>query len=211
MRHLFQEAFRAIRTHRRVYVILNLSFYGLVIFGAVWVVFFPEVQQFLLKRVRLSLNQGGLKAVADVYRNGQVFAAMGLTFVTNLFAGALASVTIPSLLVPLSGLLVGFFRALIWGLLLSPADPHLRWATIPHGVTLLLEGQGYVLAMLAAYAHGKAWVRPQSVGEQTHRGGYVHGLKSSLSIYLLVVLMLAIAAIYEALEVIYLAPLLVQR
>jgi hypothetical protein len=157
----------------------------------------------LLRRVREALGHGGLKKVGAAYGGGHVFAAVGLTFLLNLFATAMASIAIPSLIAPFLGLLIGFGRAVIWGLLLSPADPQLRWAMIPHGVTLLLEGQ--------AYAHAVAWLRPQTVGQRTHLGGYLAGLKSTALIYLLVILMVAVAAVYEALEVIYLAPLLTAR
>ena len=211
MKRLLVKALRLVQRNRRAYVVINVVFYGLVIVGALAVVLFPEVQQFLLKQIRHGLSQGRLRVIAEAYREGRVLATIGLTFAANLFMGALAAVTIPSLLVPFSGLAIGLLRSLLWGLVLSPADPHLRWAMIPHAGTLLLEGQAYVLAMLAAYIHGKAWLSPRSVGEQTHSRGYLSGLKSTASIYVLVVVVLAVAAIYEALEVIYLAPLLIQR
>jgi hypothetical protein len=133
--------------------------------------------------------------------------AILLTFVVNLFLGSLLTITIPSLIVPFSGLLMGVFRAIVWGLLLSPAEPKFRGAMIPHSLTLLLEGQGYILAMLAAYVLGRALIWPSSVGVETHAGGYVAGLKQTGSLYVLVTLFLAVAAVYEAVEVIYLIPL----
>jgi hypothetical protein len=78
---------------------------------------------------------------------------------------------------------------------------------IPHSLVLLLEGQGYILAMLAAFVASKAFVRPEAYGMQGHLRGYVEGLRRGAWIYLLVVLVLAAAAVYEAFEVIYLAPL----
>ena len=40
------------------------------------------------------------------------------------------------------------------------------------------------------------------------RTGYVKGLRDATQVYLLVAAVLAVAAVYEALEVIYLVPLL---
>jgi hypothetical protein len=112
------------------------------------------------------------------------------------------------MLVPFSGLLTGLWRAAAWGLLLAPVDPRLRWVMIPHSLTLLLEGQAYVVAMFAAYRLGAGFLRPRSVQVATAWEGYRAGVRNTVFLYSLVVLLLAVAAVYEALEVIFLAPLL---
>ncbi len=80
---------------------------------------------------------------------------------------------------------------------------------IPHSLTLVIEGQAYILAMLGAWILGRAFVSPQRVGALSWKEGYLRGLRSGASIYLLVAIVLAVAAVYEVLEVIYLVPLLV--
>jgi hypothetical protein len=62
--------------------------------------------------------------------------------------------------------------------------------------------------MLAVYIHGKAFLWPHKYGRVGHAQGYLEGLRRTGWLYVLVVLCLAVAAVYEALEVIYLAPLL---
>jgi hypothetical protein len=74
-------------------------------------------------------------------------------------------------------------------------------------ILLILEGQGYVLAMLAAYLQGKAFIFPQSVGVTTRWQGYWVGVKRSARLYLLVVLVLAVSAVYEATFVILMPKL----
>lgn len=206
---LLQPAFDVIRQNRKAYIALNAVYYGLVILAMIYVFTNPSLQRNLLDAVGQSFAEGPLSAVSDAYTGAQVIPAMLLTFVVNLLLGSFAEITIPSLIVPFSGLLMGVIRAVLWGLLLSPAEPTLAGAMIPHSLTLLLEGQGYVLAMLAAVAHGRAFLWPGSVGVQGHARGYLTGLKQSAWLYVLVALVLAIAAIYEALEVIFLAPLFV--
>ncbi len=49
----------------------------------------------------------------------------------------------------------------------------------------------------------------QSVRLETHRQGYVEGLKRTNKMYILVILTLAIAAVYEVLEVVLIAKLTV--
>jgi hypothetical protein len=73
---------------------------------------------------------------------------------------------------------------------------------IPHSLTLILEGQAYILAILASYVQGVAFLRPQSVGVAGHRQGYFEGAKRTARLYVLVAIVLAVAAVYEAVEVI---------
>ena len=205
---VFQSALRIIGEFRRTYVVLNLVYYGLVVCGMAFVAFHPSLQQLLLGVVASAFTEGPLSVVGSAYSGGQLLLAMLLTFMVNLVIASVLWITLPSLLIPFSGLLTGALRAVVWGLLLSPTTPELRIIMIPHSLTLVLEGQGYILAMLAAYVQGKAFLWPGTVAAATRGQGYVAGMKRSLRLYLLVVVVLAAAAVYEALEVILVIPLL---
>ena len=148
---------------------------------------------------------GPLAFVGQAYVNAKVLTAITATFFINLFIGSFASITLPSLIVPFSGFLMGIYRAAIWGLLLSPAHPDMRLIMIPHSLTLIIEGQAYILTLLAVYIQGRAFLWPQSVGSESRIKGYLEGLKRTGKIYLLVILTLVIAAIYEVLEVVIMA------
>ena len=74
---------------------------------------------------------------------------------------------------------------------------------LPHALTIVLDGQAYVLVMLAVYLHGKHWLRPQDL---SRRQGHALGMKLTLRIYALVIPLLLVTAAYEAVEVIYFAP-----
>jgi hypothetical protein len=67
---------------------------------------------------------------------------------------------------------------------------------------LIIEGQAYILALLAAYIQGRAFLWPQTVGLESRAKGYVDGLKRTGKLYLLIILTLAVAAVYEVLEVV---------
>lgn len=203
-----RSALEIIGESRRAYIVLNLVYYGLVICGMIYVAFNPSLQQTLIETVGDAFTEGPLSAVGSAYIGGQVLLAIALTFVVNLILGSIIFITLPSLVIPFSGLLLGAYRALMWGLILSPTAPELRAVMIPHSLTLILEGQAYVLAMLAAYVQGRAFLWPRSVGAATRRQGYGVGVKRSARVYLLVVLLLAVAAVYEALEVILMSWLL---
>jgi hypothetical protein len=203
-----RRALMVIQAEKGAYIYLNILYYGLVLLGMIYVTFFnPGLQETLMQAAGKAFNEGPLAAVGSAYGGGQVFQAMVVTFIVNLFLGSMVEMSLPSLIIPFSGLLMGVYRAILWGLLLSPANASLSGPMIPHSLTLLIEGQAYILVMLAIYIHGKAFLRPQAYGMQGRLHGYLEGLKRTGWIYLLVTLVLAIAAIYEAFEVIYLAPL----
>ncbi len=200
---------RLVWQYRRSYLAINVVFYGLVACGMVYVTFHPEVQEMLTQAVLLSFTEGPLATVAEAYAGGEVFKSIILTFAVNFAIASVLVIFVPSLLIPFSGVFIGVVRAAMWGLLLAPTTPELRAAMIPHSLTLVIEGQAYVLAMLGAWILGRAFVSPQSVGALSRKEGYLRGLRNGASVYLLVAIVLAVAAVYEVLEVIYLVPLLV--
>jgi len=205
---MFSGALALVRQFRRPYIALNLAYYGLVIGGMIFVTFRPSVQQFLLETVAGAFMEGPLSAVGSAYVGGEVLASAVLTFIVNLVLASILCITLPSLLIPFSGLVAGGLRAVLWGLLLSPGMPELRMVMIPHCVTLVLEGQAYVLAMLGVYIHGRAFLWPDTAGAASRRQAYLGGVRSALRLYVLVAIVLAVAAIYEAVEVIFIIPLL---
>jgi hypothetical protein len=208
-RRLVGRALSVIRQHKRAYIGLNLAYYGLVGLAMVFVASSPDIQQALTDSVILAFSEGPLAPVAEAYNQGNVLTAAFFTFVVNFFAGTLLVLFVPSLVIPFGGVAFGLVRATLWGLLLAPTSPELRQAMIPHSLTLVLEGQGYILAMLAAWVHGLGFVSPRTVDQTTHLRGWLAGLRRSLWLYVLVVVILAIAAVYEAIEVIYIVPRLV--
>ncbi len=205
--NLIRQAWAIVKENRRAYIIINVVYYGLVAIFMLVAAFNQSVQETLLKTAGAGFTSGFFAFVGKTYGSGQVLSAMGITFVINFFVGTFLEITLPSLVVPFIGMFMGVLRAALWGLLLSPAYPPLRLLMIPHSLTLILEGQGYIMGLLAVYVQGKAFLWPGSIGVEGHWRGYVEGLKQTGWLYSLVILMLLVAAIYEALEVIFLAPL----
>jgi hypothetical protein len=199
---IIKNALAVVRQHRRAYLILNLAYYGLVILGMIYSAFNPGPQKMLLESVGQALTEGPLAMVAGAYTSGKLLAAVALTFLVNFFVGSLGSIGLPSLAIPFSGLLMGAYRALTWGVLFSPTDRQLALTMIPHSITLLLEGQAYILAMLAAVVQGQAFLWPATAGGQGRRQGFKAGVRQAAWVYVLVIGVLFIAAVYEAVEVI---------
>jgi len=194
-----------LRRHARAYLMMNVIFYGVYLLGMAVVLLDPPMQGRLNDQIRRELNTGPMAIVAHAYESGNVLAAILLTFVVNLLIGCIVTMSLPSTLIPFAGIAAGAWRAALWGVMLSPVAPEHGLAILPHHLNSVLEGQAYVLAMLAAYRQGR-WVFPTTT---CHRGEiWGDGFLDTLRLYRLIIPMLALAAIYEAVEVIYLAPLL---
>ena len=202
MKNLIKSAWGLVQENRRAYIVINILYYGLVVICMIYVAFNQELQKSLMNEIGAAFMTGPLAFVGQAYVNARVFTAILATFFVNLLIGSFASVTLPSLIIPFSGLLVGVYRAILWGLLLSPANPDLRLTMIPHSITLIIEGQAYILTMLAAYIQGRAFLWPKSVGLESRTKGYLEGLKRTGKLFSLIILTLAIAAIYEVIEVV---------
>ena len=202
MKNLIKSAWGLVQENRRAYIVINILYYGLVVICMIYVAFNQELQKSLMNEIGAAFMTGPLAFVGQAYVNARVFTAILATFFVNLLIGSFASVTLPSLIIPFSGILVGIYRAILWGLLLSPANPDLRLLMIPHSITLIIEGQAYILTMLAAYIQGRAFLWPKSVGLESRTKGYLEGLKRTGKLFSLIILTLAIAAIYEVIEVV---------
>ena len=201
-KYMLRGSLAVVKEHRRAYLLLNLTYYGLIAAAMAYVAFDPGLQRSLLEAVGKAIGTGPMETIAGAYGGGRLLLAVVLTFTVNVIGGSFVYITLPSLIVPFSGLVLGAFRALLWGLMFSPT------AVMGAGFflllpTIVLEGQGYVLAMLAAYVQGVAFVRPRSVGEKSHGRGYLEGLKRSARIYVLVAIVLVVAAVVEAVSVIF--------
>ncbi len=207
---LLGNALRLLRRYWRSYLTINAVYFGLMAAAMVFVSFNRELQDSLLKAIVADLKDGTLSPVAKVYTEGHVAAAVAVTFLVNFLAGSLLFITLPSLVVPFSGLALGCVRAAMWGVMFAPSGDEWTSLRVVRGALIvglvLLEGHGYTLAMLAAYAQGKSFLLPQTAGASTLAQGYWAGIKSSAAIYLLVALQLLAAAVYEAVLAIIILP-----
>ena len=203
-----QSAWALVKENKRAYIVFNILYYGLVLVFMGVAAMNPAVQDELIRVVGESFMTGPLAVVGEAYVNLEVLNAIGLTFVVNLLLASLLVITVPSLVIPFSGLLMGIYRAVLWGLIFFPGHPDMQVVMIPHSLTLILEGQAYILVMLAVWLQGRAFLFPQSAGVEGHLRGYLEGLKRTGKIYLLVILTLFVAAVYEVIEVVLLAQLM---
>ncbi len=191
-----------IRKYKHLFVTMNLIYFGTVVLFMLVSYAVPELQRCFLTGVSSQITDGsGILGIAgEAYASKNILRAAVTTFAINFPFGSLLCITLPSIIIPGSGALVAGLRASLWGLIIAPGFSALLGPMVPHSVTLLLEGHAYVIAaffgvLVLVYLFRKAegpsvWIR------------YGKALLMNVRGNLLVIIVLAIAAIYEAAEVI---------
>jgi len=181
---------------------VHLVYFGLVIAGSLLIYEVADAQLVLLGKVReaLATKSNPLGIAGEAYLSGNIPRAAAVTFVINFLIGSLACITLPSILLPGSGVFVAGIRATLWGLILAPVMQSLAHTMPPHSLTMLLEGEGYILATLFGLLIPIHIVQSSLGGNPLTRFGRV--LLLNLKANFWIALVLAVAAIYEATEVI---------
>ena len=191
-----------IRKYKHLFLTLHFIYFGVVVLFMFVSHSLPELQVCLLSGVKSQVADGSgpLGIAGKAYMSKSIPLAAVTTLVINFFLGSLAVITFPSIILPGVGILVAGFRAILWGLLLAPTFDVLSGSMLPHSFTLLLEGEAYVLAaffalLILVYLFRKA----EGPGPARRYG---KALLLNVKGNLLVIIVLTVAAIYEAIEVI---------
>ena len=194
------------RRRRRLLWGIHIAYFGLFIVAALVIYELPSVQALVLGQIQSEVSSQGsgpLAIAGKAYRSGIIPYAAGVTFAINFFLGSLGYITLPSMLIPGIGVLLAAVRAGLWGLLLAPSYLNLSKMMLPHSWTLLLEGEAYILATFFALLIPIYLFDTRLGVGVLRRFGRV--LLLNLTGCVLIAIVLAVAAWYEAAEVIWMA------
>ena len=194
-----------LRTHHRAYLLANLAFYGLVLGGFALGLAVPELAA---GRAEGLETDGTADLVGRLLSNVWLFAAMILG--VNTITVGLASIVLPSLVIPFLGIAVFAYRAVVIGVTLAPTDQTTWIVLIPHSLTLVIEFQAYILLVLGAYLLGRAWITPSFVEETSRVRAYGTGLRLLGVLSLTALALLVVGALYEAFTLRYLVPVMLR-
>src|SRR3972149_6853604 len=100
MKNLLKSAWGLVQQNRRAYIILNVTYYALVVICMVYVAFNQKLQQSLMEEIGAAFMTGPMSFVGQAYVNAEVLAAILATFFVNLLIGSFGSITLPSLIIP---------------------------------------------------------------------------------------------------------------
>ncbi len=196
------EPLAEISRHWKLFSLMHAVYFGLFLIGMLVISEAPLLQDFLLAAINGQIeNKSGILGVAGTaYESRNIALAAVVTLLINFFAGSLLVITLPSVIVPGIGVLMAVFRATVWGIALAPSYMSLAWGMIFHSGTLLLEGEGYILAAFFALLVPIYLFSPRE-GENAGTR-YARAVLMNLKGNIIVFILLAIAATYEAIEVI---------
>ena len=199
---VWHPALVAIRKYRRLFFAVHVIFFGTVIMMTAVVYHMPDVQRDLVTKVaeKVQSSEGPLAVAAKGYQEQDFALAAVVTLVVNLLIASFLLITVPSFIVPGVGVLVAGRHAVLWGLRYAPSYTGASGVMLPHSFALLLEGEAYVLATFFALLVPVYLLRP-SEGPTVWRR-YGRAVMLNLRGSLLVLIVLMVAALYEAAEVI---------
>jgi len=185
-----------------LFVLLHIAFFGGMILFMELAFAAPDVQGSILTLVKHEVlgGKGPLGAIGSAYLSKSIPLAALVTVTANFLLGSLLVITVPAIVVPGAGLLVPAFRAAICGLTLAPTFAGLSGAMLPHSFTLLMEGEGYILATFFGLLVPIYLFR--TCEGPTIGARYCSALLLNVKGNLWILIVLAVSAIYEATEVI---------
>jgi len=191
----------ALRDWRRLLYGLHALFFGIFVLAAAGVYFLPPVQTLLVAALRgeIEAGTGPLGVANKAYGSGSVALAAVATVAINFLLGTVLVITLPSMVVPGFGIFTTIFRSLMIGLVLAPSTVRMAGVMLPHSFTLLVEMEAYIVATLFALMIPIHLFRRREGPTILKR--YGRALLLNLKGLLLVFGILAIVAVYEAVEV----------
>jgi len=193
---------RAIRRWRKLFVGLHVIVFGgvLVFFALAYQVPQAETAARGMIHEMIRSGSGPLGVAGSAYASGNILLAAGATFAVNFLWATVLTTFLPSAIVPGSGLVVMLLRVALVGLALAPSTVPAAGLMIPHSVTLLVEMEAYILATFFGLLIPIYVLRTQEGPTVLSR--YGRALMLNLKGLIIVAAILAIAALYEATEVI---------
>ena len=190
----------------KLFLAMNAAFVGLLVLGALIALAFPQLQLDLLGDVHTGTYSGSTSGlfspVLSGYRSGNVLYAAAMLFAGNFLGGTLAAITIPSLLFPPWALIEGIGGALLDGItLIVPTPGRPLDVVVPHYGTILIEGEAYLVAIFACVGQIRVFLKIGRMPSREWLKAYWLAIVDNLKLLPIVMLILAVAALYEAWEI----------
>jgi hypothetical protein len=201
---LFDRAWDILIKNRYAYFALNILYYGLIILLMAYAAFDAAPQTLTLEKSGSAYMTGALSVVNQTVDARKLFLVLGRAFLISVLGTSYGAITLPSFIVPFAGIFMGLYHAVMLGIVFSPFNATIGQIFIPHIPTLFIDGQAYILAMLGAYIQGRAMIWPKSVGQTSRWKAYVEGVRQTGTLYMFIMAILLISAIYGVIEVAWL-------
>jgi hypothetical protein len=207
---MLKETIRILKENRRLYITLNLLFYGSIVVGLFYGFLRPDVGEEIAEwGVSALIEAPSTTPAIFAYLRGSFVAAAVFTFLGNLLMCSISiglGLVFPPIVVLVIPLLTGV--GFIWGVafgsvVLSTGS----WSALVHLLTFAIEGQSIILVLFIMLRTCDAILRPHRFGETSRWSAYRQALGQTGRFYMLIVVILLVSAIYEAFEILYIVKI----
>ncbi|OPY28613.1 MAG: hypothetical protein A4E28_01413 [Methanocella sp. PtaU1.Bin125] len=201
---LIKDIVDILRKDWKLLAAVNVYYFGILLLGGLVALLRPDIQGYWLDVLAMGLKTGTLAPVGTAIEAGQVLNLALQIFRTNLINGTLVYITIPGLAFPPWAPIIGGWRALLWGMAFVVPYGNLTFGKLVfHYLTMLIEGEAYIIAIFACLRQIEALLWPSRFGESSRVTAYVRAIIDNFKLLIVVALILAVGAVYEALELLF--------
>jgi hypothetical protein len=181
---------------------LNALYFCVIVIGATIALMSPSMHLSLIRSFGADTIAG--PSWAKVPTNAaEALTGAGYAFASSFFVNTLAMITVPSIILPIWAPIIGAARFFIWGVTyVSPLEGVLTpGKLIPQYVAMLLEGEAYVIAIFACVRQLTVALASADMGFRRALKEYIKAVFDNMKLLIIVALLLAAAALYQALLV----------
>ncbi|GAA1490482.1 hypothetical protein [Brachybacterium sacelli] len=193
-----------LRDNWYTYLVSNLVVYGTLVMTMIATVYIPGLHGVGLRNTEAFLGSPGSLWVVEAYASGSIVRAALMTLLGNLLFAALATTTLPSLIIPFFGVVATIGRAVFIGMPFAPTSLEGFIALIVTSPVLLLEFQAYVLAMLGSIILWRSALGYRRRNLSSAWEGYLAGIKDNIRLYPAIIIVLLGIAFVEAVTALFL-------
>jgi hypothetical protein len=185
----------------KLFVAANVFLFGLFILGTLAGLAFPDVHDALVRWIQQATTSGPVGTASDTLKAGDIWLGTWQIFSHNYLVTivvAFLSLVFPPLIFLVFG--IQFFA---FGIVFSIPDMlNDPVSIIPLLGTVLLEGEGYVIAIFATMRLVQALIRPQRFGERSAARAYLKAVVDNAKLLVVAGIVLAVAALFEAASIV---------
>jgi hypothetical protein len=196
--------------HGRLYALTVGIFMLFWLYGMIISFVDPGGQEKLVQMISAQLagSSWPLGFAGQAYSGGNVLYAAVATFTVNFFWGTFVVLTVFSL-VPLgTAFIINALRGQMIGLALAPAKFFFGQSLTLHLLTIVVELQAYLIAGFVSVLLPLALLKPQRFGLESRKDAFIKFVMWQFKVLPLIALILAGAAVYEAVEILVLNQIL---
>ena len=170
----------------------------------------PGGQEKLVQMISAQLagSSWPLGFAGQAYAGGNVLYAAVATFTVNFFWGTFVVLTVFSLVPIGTAFMINALRGQMIGLALAPAKFFFGQSLTLHLLTIVVELQAYLIAGFVSVLLPLALLKPQRFGCETRKDALIKFVLWQFKVLPLIAIILAGAAIYEAVEILVLSQIL---